>query len=346
MKTSSFIFAIVLLSTFAFSCAVPIIAQGADYTPLAPLPNTLNTTDNTTADLSTYLPGIFKLLIAIAGGLAALVMVIGGVQYLSTDAISGKEEGLERVNNALVGLLLAIASWLILNTINPSTLNFNLSLQRISAPTAVTGPPDADDDGDGIINSIDQCPNTPAGDPVNAQGCPLSAAVMCMGAISGTMVPCSCPDTECTVIGSAGTGNYSSIPLKAGAGDRVATSLADRLVVMNTGFSATGFTWYVSEAWKPTVNHQNNCHRLATCIDANISSPTAANIKTFIQRAQLMSNLVAVYEVPTLAIKQQLVSAGVPSSNCRASSPGVCVVTAITAPHFSVYCSSCTRTAP
>ena len=28
-----------------------------------------------------------------------------------------------------------------------------------------------DDDGDGVANEVDQCPNTPAGESVDAQGC-------------------------------------------------------------------------------------------------------------------------------------------------------------------------------
>lgn len=32
---------------------------------------------------------------------------------------------------------------------------------------------DGDDDGDGVLNSVDKCPNTPKGTPVDATGCPL-----------------------------------------------------------------------------------------------------------------------------------------------------------------------------
>jgi len=34
-------------------------------------------------------------------------------------------------------------------------------------------PVDGDDDNDGVLNSIDKCPTTPAGEAVNAEGCPL-----------------------------------------------------------------------------------------------------------------------------------------------------------------------------
>lgn len=36
---------------------------------------------------------------------------------------------------------------------------------------------DGDDDGDGVLNSVDECPNTPAGVPVDAKGCPLTISL-------------------------------------------------------------------------------------------------------------------------------------------------------------------------
>jgi outer membrane protein OmpA-like peptidoglycan-associated protein len=36
---------------------------------------------------------------------------------------------------------------------------------------------DGDDDGDGVKNSVDKCPNTPKGTPVDATGCPVVAPV-------------------------------------------------------------------------------------------------------------------------------------------------------------------------
>jgi OOP family OmpA-OmpF porin len=43
---------------------------------------------------------------------------------------------------------------------------------NVVEPVAAT---DGDDDGDGVPNSLDKCPNTPAGTKVNADGCPLDS---------------------------------------------------------------------------------------------------------------------------------------------------------------------------
>jgi outer membrane protein OmpA-like peptidoglycan-associated protein len=46
----------------------------------------------------------------------------------------------------------------------------------IMTPTPAA-PVDGDDDGDGVPNSIDKCPNTPAGTKVNSLGCPMAEKV-------------------------------------------------------------------------------------------------------------------------------------------------------------------------
>ena len=99
------------------------------YEPLAPLP--LNADGSTPTELSKYLPAMFQFLIGIAGVLAVVMIVIGGIQYMSTDAVYGKSEGKEKITQALGGLLLAIIAWLILYTINPEILNTTLGGQNV-----------------------------------------------------------------------------------------------------------------------------------------------------------------------------------------------------------------------
>lgn len=71
-----------------------------------------------------YLASIYQTGIAIAGVLAVLMIVVGGVQYISSGiSPSAKEDAKSRITSALLGLLLALISWIILNTINPTLLN-------------------------------------------------------------------------------------------------------------------------------------------------------------------------------------------------------------------------------
>lgn len=111
-----------LVAIILFSFAPKSFAT--DYVPLAPIPGTTLAGGGT--DLPTYLAGVFKVGIAVAGALAFLVIVYGGFIYLSTDAITGKEEGKAYIGRAIGGLILALAAYIILNTINPAFVSLNL----------------------------------------------------------------------------------------------------------------------------------------------------------------------------------------------------------------------------
>lgn len=99
-----------------------------EYTPLAPLPGTTNSEGQVTLD--SYIPGIFNLTIGIAGVLAVLMILIGGVEYITTDAIQGKQDGKGRISNALWGLILVLVSWILLYTINPKLTVFDLTIKE------------------------------------------------------------------------------------------------------------------------------------------------------------------------------------------------------------------------
>lgn len=79
-----------------------------------------------------YINLAIKVFISIIGALGVIMIVLGGVQYMTTDAISKKEGGKEMITNAIFGLILALASWLLLNTINP-----HLTDIRIEPPKGV-----------------------------------------------------------------------------------------------------------------------------------------------------------------------------------------------------------------
>lgn len=130
------------------------------YVPLAPLPGTTQgncVTDKNgnvsgcTTDIQTYIPGVFNLAIGIAGVLAVLMIIIGGVQYITTDAIQGKSEGKARIQNALWGLVLVLVSWILLYTINPKLTVFDLNIEGTKDSTATENIKDNSDN----INTSD-----------------------------------------------------------------------------------------------------------------------------------------------------------------------------------------------
>src|SRR3989338_2472789 len=111
------------------------------YTPLAPLPglgDTIQTDPGCEVDkdgnvipgsctnpcpFGNYLNIIIKLIIGIAAVLAMVMIVMGGIEYMTSDFISSKEAGKDTIRNAILGLLIALGAYLILNTINPQLLS-------------------------------------------------------------------------------------------------------------------------------------------------------------------------------------------------------------------------------
>ncbi|MBI2674022.1 MAG: hypothetical protein HYX23_01945 [Candidatus Zambryskibacteria bacterium] len=114
----------------------PAPTYGAtDYTLLAPIPlSGAGSAPTETTTASPYIRGVFMLTIGIATGLAVIMIIFGGIKYMSTDAFTGKSEAKETIQNAIWGLLLIIAAWLILYTINPKLVEFNFSIPIQTRP--------------------------------------------------------------------------------------------------------------------------------------------------------------------------------------------------------------------
>jgi len=106
----------------------PPVKTDTTYTPLAPLPgfpeefDTLPSKTNQ-CPFGNYLNIMIKLVIGIAAVLAMVMIVMGGIEYMTSDLISSKEAGKDTIKNALLGLFIALGAYLILNTINPKLLS-------------------------------------------------------------------------------------------------------------------------------------------------------------------------------------------------------------------------------
>ena len=111
-----------LLITTCFVLPYVAVAQtpppARDYVMLQPLPNT-TTAGSEAVDINKYLPGIFQLAIGLSGALAVIMIIMGGLKYMTSDAISSKKAGADQIRNAVYGLLLALGAYMILYTINP-----------------------------------------------------------------------------------------------------------------------------------------------------------------------------------------------------------------------------------
>ena len=104
-------------------------SSGTQYCLLEPIPlgtSTLTMYDPNVTSTADYINIIIKIFISIIGVLGVIMIILGGIEYMSTDAISKKEGGREKITHSLFGLLLALASWVLLNTINPHLTEVNI----------------------------------------------------------------------------------------------------------------------------------------------------------------------------------------------------------------------------
>lgn len=85
-----------------------------------------------------YLNVMIKIFIGLCAVLAVVMIVIGGIEYMTTELISSKEAGKERIRGAIFGLLLALGAWTLLNQINPDLLKSDLkSLINVTVPVTL-----------------------------------------------------------------------------------------------------------------------------------------------------------------------------------------------------------------
>jgi len=99
------------------------------YTLLAPI-GELKTAPSNFGD---YVNTIFKIAIGLCGALAVIMIIIGGIQYMGNESIFGKTEAKGQITNAILGLLIAIGSYALLNTINPDLLKTNIAIKQVIA---------------------------------------------------------------------------------------------------------------------------------------------------------------------------------------------------------------------
>lgn len=303
---------------------VPVAASAQVLGPLVPCGNDVN--KNGVLDASEQCQAchavelaqnIINFLVYIASFLAVLIFSWAGFLYVTAAGDTGKIGRAHAMfTDVALGFVIVLAGWLVIDTVMKylfQNLNEGEKGSELYEETKTSfGPWNQ-------INCVKPPPvyeSVPGGTSVG----------------NGSTPPPGASCTDCATLGS----NLQVSP-RACSGTapcQVSTTLAPRLNGLAADLTAQGIDtsqWRVTEAWPPTVTHQNACHNAGTCVDANFSGTQASpdRISAFISAAD-KNNLRAVYEVKTAAERDSLVSSGVPASNIQ-------VVTRITGPHFSVY---------
>jgi len=117
ISATAFLMIVLFSNTYVYA-ADPAPVQFKALEPEAPWTKSINPNDS-----GAFFQQIFNTMLAIAVTLAVIMIMYGGIKYMTTDAWTAKEEGKDIIKNAIWGLILALVSWLILYTINPDILS-------------------------------------------------------------------------------------------------------------------------------------------------------------------------------------------------------------------------------
>jgi len=275
---------------------VPSFAAAAGLVPC-------NGLDCSVCDIAKLLNNVIAWFIGFGAVLAIVVISYAGIKLVVS---GGNQSALEHAKSmmfdVIIGFVILLCAYLIVDVfmrgLTGDGLNSNRWQIRCAAPPSLTS-------------------NTP------------SANTPSSGVVSSTGGARQC--TDCVTTGS--------LPIKAGAcaGQTTATScsvsgaLAPKLGALNTALQNEDMDWRITEAYPPTMTHQNSCHAAGTCVDANCATGacSAVQVKTFIASAE-GAGLRPVYEVGSQGEYNTLKNMGIDTDN-------LAVVNRITAAHFSVY---------
>lgn len=132
-RTSNIRVAVALaIFAFAYFLAATVYADaplcdGKGFCALAPPPegSKLGQLYGTTS-LAGFLNGLFAAALSIGAILAVLRLAYAGYIYMTSDAWSSKGRAREVIGDVVLGLLLLLSVYLVLNQINPQLLNLNI----------------------------------------------------------------------------------------------------------------------------------------------------------------------------------------------------------------------------
>jgi len=121
----------------------PATPASSDYQLLAPITtakgdgtgDTFPVSDDNA--LGQYINLMIKIVIGLCGVMAVMMFVIGGIEYMTSELVHSKESAKSRMTGAVVGLIIALGAYALLNTINPKLLDTNVALRKATVAVAI-----------------------------------------------------------------------------------------------------------------------------------------------------------------------------------------------------------------
>lgn len=103
------------------------------------------------AHIGCYINILLMIAIGLCGGLAVIMIVVRGVQYMGDESVFGKTEAKHHIMAAILGLLLALGAYALLNTVNPDLVGKNgLTVSQVTIELEEDSNPIVSDAGKNI----------------------------------------------------------------------------------------------------------------------------------------------------------------------------------------------------
>lgn len=222
---------LIVLNIFLTLSPISVHAQAGDYTLLEP---SVIEDARDAKHFETYARAMFSTTLLVAVILAILMFTWGGFEYIAGNIPGSKTDGKQKIWAAIFGLLIALVSWLILNTINPDLVNFRLDkIGQIGTGGTPGGGEGNDPVETALANYI------PTGAPP---------------ANNSTVTPTNCSGCVSLAEQGATVANYSGIT-GPGRTDLVKPEVATRIINVQRNASDAGIETQITAAYTEGVGH-------------------------------------------------------------------------------------------
>lgn len=306
------------------------------YELLAPIPGlgTVQADGRSSINLKTtsigeYVNIVINIVLGLMMVIAVIMIVVAGVEYMTTESLYGKGDAKKRISGAILGLILGLGIYTILNTINPELLEVNFGKDIDTINLEIQDP--------GEIDILPQKELEKRGYP-SGYNETITQKKKTVGIAEG---PEKKRLIEETTAGGTLVSLGNSIEIKGGTvqhttvRNSVATeSFKNKLISLNQTLKNKNINIRLTEVFGPTTTkHGSKCHYIGTCVDlATTNQFYDKRIVSEIIRASLSVGLIAQFETSKPNARQTYLEADLhPAYVLPLSSDK------ITGEHFSIY---------
>lgn len=214
--------------------------------------------------LGEYINSMFGVALGILMVLAVIMIIIAGVQYMTVESFYGKGDAKKKITSALMGLILALGIFLILNTINPRLLEVNFGKDIGMATLGIVNDPAEQDGG---VSGTDIVISTP---PTNI--CTNRKDRGNYGSGNHNLKYSKITETAQTVglqdVKADGINVKEGTPMGTSIKYHTEQGLAGKLIELKDALLAQGIEIELTETFGPTIlGHGSKCHYTSSCVD-------------------------------------------------------------------------------